>query len=556
MRQLAVQLSSSIRTVLGLLVCCIASLANAESWTVKTIETRSMADGQSARVAIAVPVQSASAAVSVRHVMVYVQSGASPQLKVASGAVELGLTGPWVRSISQLQAQGVTVIYLDAASDAAGRSLAARPAREVRQDINAVGKQAQQLFPDAQIHLAAFGGSPVLLDLASDLQGFKRIVLASSSFTNKRSTDWTGLPQAVLVMHSPGSQCDGSPFLEAKALATRHRFTLIQVGYEQQETSDNCGRNSQHVFQKQEANFSKAVADWLDGKTGDSVIGHPAAQVAWREEVITYQTRGVFGGNQLEATLLLPEAGRFGPGPYPVMLWSHGDVDLDHPAMRYKSRIREMVAMREFLQLGLAVLIPARRGVAMSQGTYPQGFSTRDGDASYKARVHAEDILPALAWLKTRADLDAGKVVLAGQSAGGYSTMYLASQSIAGVVGAIDFAGGRTDLNPTTGLGHLNQMMVDGFAEFGKNTRIPTLWVFAENDSRYSANTIRAAFDAFKAAGGKAQLLLSPPLLDGDGHFIYTRPALWRTALREYLGGIGGVLASPRTPSLPNNDPP
>lgn len=482
--------------------------------------------------------------------MVYMQAGATPQLKVASGAVELGLLGPWVRSISQLQAQGVTVIYVDAASDAAGRSLAARPAREVRQDINAVGKQAQLLFPDAQIHLAAFGGSPVLLDLANDIQGFKRIVLASGSFTNNRTSDWTGVRLPVLLMHSPGSQCDSTPFLEAKAAATNNRFSLIQVGYEQQETSDNCGRNSQYVFQKQEANFAKAVADWLDGKTGDSVIGHPAPQVAWREEVISYQTSGAFGGNKLEATLLLPEPGRFGPGPYPVLLWSHGDVELDHPALRYKSRIREMVTMREFLQLGLAVLIPARRGVGLSQGTYPLGFATQGGDVTYKARVHAEDILPALAWLKTRAELDAGKVVLAGQSAGGYSTMYIASQNLAGVVGAIDFAGGRTDLNPTTGLGYLNQMMVNGFAEFGKTTRIPTLWIFAENDSRYSANTIRTSFDAFKAAGGKAQLLLSPPL-DGDGHFILTKPALWRAVLREYLNGIGGVIASPPTPSTP-----
>ena len=126
-----------------------------------------------------------------------------------------------------------------------------------------------------------------------------------------------------------------------------------------------------------------------------------------------------------------------------------------------------MVVAREFLRLGLAVLMPARRGIGLSEGNYPRGFLAGDADATYKARVHAEDVLPALAWLKTRPELDASRVVLAGQSAGGYSTMYIASQNPAGVLGAIDFSGGRTDMNSTKSAGYLNQVMVNGFAEFG-----------------------------------------------------------------------------------------
>jgi len=129
---------------------------------------------------------------------------------------------------------------------------------------------------------------------------------------------------------------------------------------------------------------------------------------------------------------------------------------------------------------------------------------------------------------------------MAGQSAGGYSTMYIASQNPAGLIGAIDFSGGRNDIKIGSGPGYLNQMMVNGFAEFGKTTRIPALWVFAENDSRYTANTIRASHEAFQAAGGKARLSLNASL-EGDGHFIYHKPELWRAALNEYLGEIGAV---------------
>ena len=174
----------------------------------------------------------------------------------------------------------------------------------------------------------------------------------------------------------------------------------------------------------------------------------------------------------------------------------------------------------------------------MSQGSYPSGFSGGDADATYKARVHAEDILPALAWLKTRNELDAGRVILSGQSAGGYTTMYIAGQNPAGVIGAIDFSGGRTNRTGIRGPTDLNQMMVDGFAEFGKTTQVPTLWVFAENDSRYTATTIRASYDAFQKAGGKGRLLLSPPI-DVDGHFVHHKPDVWRVGVKEYLSDIG-----------------
>ena len=118
--------------------------------------------------------------------------------------------------------------------------------------------------------------------------------------------------------------------------------------------------------------------------------------------------------------------------------------------------------------------------------------------------------------------------------------MYLASQPIDGLIGAIDYAGGRTNMTAISSASELNKMMVSGFAEFGKTTRVPTLWVFAENDSRYTANTIRASHEAFQAAGGKARLLLSPPI-EGDGHHIYHKPAFWRAAAKAYLQEIGAV---------------
>jgi len=527
-----------LRFWLAALLLCGASLPRAQDWTVQTLPTRVSPSGQKVTLAIAAYTPASSGTQPVRHVLVYPQSSGTPQLKVADGATALDLNGLWMRGPMHFRERGIALVYVDPPSDAERRNLNTRPRREVQQDLAAALKQVQQSFPGAQIHLAGFAQVAPLLDVAADIDGVSKVVLASSVLRNNRTSDWSALRKPVLMLQAPGAQCDAAPFLEAQATAQRGRFTLLRVGYERQDAKEDCGRTSQHALQGQEAAAAGAVADWLDGQQLAPAIGNANAQVAWREELVTYQVPGAFGGNQLEATLLLPEARSFGEGPYPVMVWSHGDIEPDHSAMQYKSRIREMPVMREFLQMGVAVLIPARRGVGLSQGSYPRNFSTTDADTTYKARVHAEDILPAIAWLKTRPMLDTSRLILAGQSAGGYTTMYLASQNLPGLIGAVDFSGGRTQMTQSFTPNYLNRMMVSGFAEFGKTTRVPTLWIFTENDSRYSAETIRASYEAFQAAGGKGRLQLSPPI-EGDGHLVYLKPELWRAALKEYLGEIG-----------------
>jgi len=109
----------------------------------------------------------------------------------------------------------------------------------------------------------------------------------------------------------------------------------------------------------------------------------------------------------------------------------------------------------------------------------------------------------------------------------------------------INFSGGRTD-----GIrNHLNAGMVSAFAYLGRTSRVPSLWIFAEHDSRYSVETIRASYAAFTDAGGVASLHLYPPI-KGDGHFIYHQPRIWREDLRQFLAGLG-LTAAPLFPVAP-----
>ena len=516
----------------------------AQGWTRELLEPRAV-DAVASRTVAAVHAPSAK---PVRQVVVSLRVSAEPSLKTADAPLNMSqANSPWIAAAMGLAERGIAVIYLDAPSDAGGRALHQRSPSEIRSELQAAVKLARRRFPEAIVVLGGFALSGSVIQIAVGMDDISRAILVGSTLMDDRTRNLGTVRTPVLMVHAPSAQCDAAPFIEAMQFARRHQLPLVQAGYAQTDPSPGCGTRSQHALLGLEAAFAKLVADWLDGQTVPEAIGSQPATLAWREEVVSVDAPGALGSTvRLEMTLLLPN----GPGPHPVLLFNHGDIGIDHPAQRYKRRLRNMRVNREFLNLGIAVAELARRGVGLSEGNYPSQFAAGgDGDPTYKARVHAADITPALAYLRGRADIDRKKMMLAGQSAGGYSTMYLASTNPEGVIGAIDFSGGRTDMN-AFGAGFLNRTMVQGFAEFGRSTRIPTLWIFAENDSRYSANTIRASHEAFVAAGGKAQLFLNTAIA-GDGHFIYQRPELWRGALRSYLEEIGVVQRSPTQKDQP-----
>lgn len=446
---------------------------------------------------------------------------------------------PWAAAVDALKVKGIALAVTDAPSDIRQRPVANQSASEISNAIRAALRDIQKTYPGLPIHLAVFGASAGnLLDAAADIKEIGRVVIASGDFRPNRGTDWTGYKHPVMLLHAPSAQCDRSPYLEAEWVARKNQFALVQMGYPQMDPRPGCGAGSHHLFARLETEFSSTVAQWLDGGTAPAGVGYVSPQVAWREQLLHYDAPANIGTNRLEMTLMLPK----GTGPFPVAVFNHGDIEIDSGYMRYQSRFVDRIVAREFLQLGWAVAFPSRRGVGLSEGIYPfKSFHVNDGDATYKARIHAQDILPALEYLKTHADLDASRMLVMGQSAGGYSTMYIASTNQPGLIGAVNFSGGRTDKSRTSDAGYLNRTMVSGFDEFGKTTKLPMLWVFAENDSRYTANTIRASYQAFTEAGGKATLSLSPPI-EGDGHFIHNKPEFWRKALRDYLSEINGAI--------------
>jgi dienelactone hydrolase len=196
---------------------------------------------------------------------------------------------------------------------------------------------------------------------------------------------------------------------------------------------------------------------------------------------------------RLETTVFQPN----GPGPFPLIIINHGK-DPGHPNLQPRDRFYHMA--HAFVARGYAVMVPMRQGFANSTGRY------RDHgcDMTANGYIQADDIRDALEFARDQKWIDADHIVVAGQSYGGLATMALGTRELPGVRALINFAGGLRD--DSNGCGWRSSL-VSAFAEYGAQNKIPSLWMYGENDSLFGPELVARMHDAFEQAGGKAQLV-------------------------------------------------
>jgi dienelactone hydrolase len=270
-------------------------------------------------------------------------------------------------------------------------------------------------------------------------------------------------------------------------------------------------------------------------------LGDPREQLAeLREEVVSIPLQAANAQEKafpLTGTLFQPP----GAGPFPVVVLSHGSPARarDRDVM---GRYRVIPQVREFLRLGFAVLVPMRRGYGASPGDYAESFGPCSEDARFdrSGAASARDVLSAIDYVRTRPSLDARRIVLAGQSAGGFASLATAAQSPPGVVAVINLAGGRGG-NGRDGVPCAPKAMASVLARFAATTQAPVLWLYAENDKYFGPATSRAWHAAFEQAGGKGRYVLSPSFGE-DGHLLFYAAdgiPVWSPVVQAFLREAG-----------------
>lgn len=208
---------------------------------------------------------------------------------------------------------------------------------------------------------------------------------------------------------------------------------------------------------------------------------------------------------------------------------------------------------RYFVELGFVVLVPTRAGYGESGGEVDVEYSGPCNNRNF-AGVAAAMADQTVAIIKTARELpyvDLTRGMVAGQSFGGMATMALSARPLPGLLGAANFAGGGGG-NPATRPGDpcSSARLTELYRSLGGQSRVPTLWLYSENDQFWGEELPREWFAAFTGAGGRGRFVPLPPYKN-DGHGIFSgNPAAWKPAFEQFVREIG-VFGAPANPAPP-----
>ena len=408
-------------------------------------------------------------------------------------------------------------------------------------DISTVIDKARQQWPSAPLILTSTdGATTAVLSYAlkhkSKIDGLLTLAPAWAQDRELPVETLQGLPS--LVLHDAVGECLVISKVEIEEISARAGFQRVAIPASVPAVLGRCSPESTHWMPTLDGQLPRLLKDWLDKQALTVTPANDASPALFNERVLW----GNSPSGKMEITVITPS----GPGPFPLVVFNHGDVEMDSAYVKYKQRFRDHILSGAFLRWGCAVAFPARPGVGRSEGLYQYAnYAIHDADASYKARQHAQVIQKALERLRLESDLKSDQIVLAGQSAGGDAVMYMSTLALPGVKAVLNFSGGRTNHAQGQTPAFENKMMVEGWRELGAKAQIPAMLIFTENDSRYSANTIRKAAQAFNENGGKAELLILPPI-QGDGHFVYQQPRLWSRQAWSFMRQLTLGKSSPQ----------
>jgi dienelactone hydrolase len=244
------------------------------------------------------------------------------------------------------------------------------------------------------------------------------------------------------------------------------------------------------------------------------------------EKVVMLRVGEGFGSVELETTLFIPP----GEGPHPLVVINHGKA-LGNP--RFDPRARFVAASREFLKRGYLVALPMRTGFSKSTGS---DISPGCNSESY-GTLQGDMVRNVLGELIKRPDVDPTKILVVGQSTGGLTAIASGKVAFPGVRGVINFAGGVRNASC-----NWERALVDAFASYGKDSKLPSLWFYGDNDSFWGAELPKIMHEKFTAAGGKAQLVSYGKFAEGDAHGMFSNERgvdIWWPETEKFLIGLG-----------------
>lgn len=331
-------------------------------------------------------------------------------------------------------------------------------------------------------------------------------------------------------------------------------------------------RATESVAAIRQLQYRLEVASWSNGEN----TGHGMLASAWRRGLaqasLAYFIAGCFGC--LGPSRLAIADDRYGPfGPEgPRMreqLWMVPGADptiplrttlfrpQDDPSHSQPKRPlaiinhgsdegREATSMpvfywlsRWFVERGYVVALPQRRGHGATGGEAKEARDSCSNPDHFTAGIEAaNDIDGALGFMRTQDFIDPARIAVVGVSTGGWGALALAARNPEGVRLIVNFSGGRgAHAYGRSGAICAPDRLIKAAGVFAETAQVPSLWLYAANDSYFAPPLAASMATVWNSAGGNVILKQLKPY-GAEGHRIADDRAgwkLWGEALDQSL---------------------
>jgi dienelactone hydrolase len=266
---------------------------------------------------------------------------------------------------------------------------------------------------------------------------------------------------------------------------------------------------------------------------GESVAG-PQGEEQGRYRRQLWLVPSTHAGLMMATTVFRPQ----GEGPFPLVVINHGPIR--RLAVRLKAPPPTYGAISEwFVERGFAVAVPQRPGHGRTGGPYLEdGGGCGNPDFFRSGLATAASIEAAIRYMSEQDFIAKKPAIVVGQSAGGWGVLALASRNPENVKAAINFAGGRGGRSKGKPTANCKpDRLIAATETFGTTARIPTLWLYTENDSFFGPWLSQRMAEAYRKAGAPIDFHLLPAF-GQDGHrFMGSRGAvaIWAPIVEKFL---------------------
>ncbi|MFN0185702.1 MAG: dienelactone hydrolase family protein [Aquabacterium sp.] len=274
-----------------------------------------------------------------------------------------------------------------------------------------------------------------------------------------------------------------------------------------------------------------------------------------REEIhrVNVKVRDLYGREEVAAiavTVFRPP----GEGPFPAVLLSHGRAAGEARAQPVRQRFEQVA--RFLVAKGLAVFVPTRLGYGATFGAFDPEESGACGAKRYEpmASAAADQLQAVMAHAATLPYVDPARWVAMGQSVGGMATLALAARRPAGLLAAINVAGGAGGDPKGRPSDPCSPQQLEALwrQQAGSSGGLPTLWIYWTHDLYWGGEHPRRWAQAWRAGGGQVTLHHLQPWAGepADGHLGLGRDMdRWAILVEDFLQPLG--LRASGLPSRP-----